>query len=154
MRSMRFGDLDDIPPEDLEGMRPSPVELARITDPRERLLQADRHLLLYKKATSDTAAIRRLTVFHMIEELGTYDVDQVAGLLNTSRPRVSQLLAEVRKELGLPPSPKGNRRGKGVRTELMERLRNIADDDPRLPLIALALGETPETIAAAVSSAG
>ena len=36
----------------------------------------------------------------------------------------------------------------------MERLRNIADDDPRLPLIALALGETPETIAADATSSG
>src|SRR5207253_3520342 len=109
-------------------------------DPVERLLRADHDLLVYKRALELAAATRRLTAYHLIEEREPpMSIGEVATLLRTSSARVSQLLSAVRKELGLPPHRQNGGKQRGVRAELMELLRDVADDDPRLPLIALAM---------------
>jgi predicted transcriptional regulator len=145
--NMKREELDDIPEAEIEAMRPSPAELGRIGDPVERLLRADHDLLVYKRALELAAATRRLTAYHLIEEREPpMSIGEVATLLRTSSARVSQLLSAVRKELGLPPHRQNGGKQRGVRAELMELLRDVADDDPRLPLIALAMGENPDTI--------
>ena len=144
---MRFSELDDISDDELEEMRPSPLELGRTNDPVERLVKADHDLVLYKKAMNMAAATRRLTVYHLLEEREPpMSIEEVRGLLHTSGARVSQLVSQARQELGLAPHRQNGGRPRGVRAELMDLLREVDDDDPRLPLIALALGENPESV--------
>ncbi|MDQ6797512.1 MAG: hypothetical protein M3011_05725 [Actinomycetota bacterium] len=144
---MRFSELDDVSDDELEEMRPSPLELGRTVDPVERLVKADHDLVLYKRAINMAAATRRLTAYHLLEEREPpMSVEEVRTLLHTSGPRVSQLLGAARKELGLAPHRQNGGRARGVRAELMDLLRDVDDDDPRLPLIALALGENPEHV--------